>query len=116
MDIETDYGCGQGVACSKAPSMTVNVHTKSGKVKADVIDYNDFVSFEITVNDERHPETRVVFFLKKGDDAPLEAVVDGILRARPLLKEKIVREDTGPDAPWYSRPTASCPDDSEQEA
>ena len=85
----------------KVASVDVGVHTVGQPLRAMVRDFDgegDFMTLEILVSGGlEHPDQRVTFFLSYHDDAQLEAVINGILEARPGLREKLVREDTGPE-------------------
>jgi hypothetical protein len=76
----------------------VSVHTAGQPLVAKVRDFSNFTTLEILVSGApARPDQKVAFFLLHHDDAQLEAVVNGILEARPGLREKLVREDTGPE-------------------
>jgi hypothetical protein len=76
----------------------VSVHTVGRPLVAKVRDFSNFTTLEILVSGgPTRPDQKIAFFIGHHDDAQLEAVVNGILEARPELREKLVREDTGPE-------------------
>jgi hypothetical protein len=79
-------------------TVDVGVHTVGHPLVAKVRDFSNFTTLEILVSGgPTRPDQKVAFFIGHRDDAQLEAVVNGILEARPGLREKLVRDDTGPE-------------------
>jgi putative AlgH/UPF0301 family transcriptional regulator len=84
--------------CDVMPICDIGVHTFGRPLQAKIRDFDSFTTLEIVVcGGPVQLDHRIVLFTNLRDDAQLEAVVNGILEARPELREKLVREDTGPE-------------------
>lgn len=84
--------------CGMTPICDIGVHTFGRPLQAKIRDFDSFTTVEIVVcGGPLQLDHRIVFFINLRDDAQLEAVVNGILEARPELREKLVREDMGPE-------------------